>query len=987
MKIIIDTQAFGIPWTLNTNYRIAVEDGAFIDSWDGELNSEILNAFEFTTNPTGPTIFDTSPQNNTLQSSKDYEIEFIFDRDITLNDGNVKLYQGTSSSATLINSWEKIDCDIHGNRFYINTFNQFDLDTDYFFTIDPGFIVDTDTFASLGVSDDTIFAFHTSATVKDTVELVDSGTIGNLNVEGRYNPNDNTFPIENTFSINTLSNLEISVRPITNIANVDEITADWENWRSNDNLLTVPVSGNMTNFGNLVVTSIDDLSLIVSSPAYAEPTKFYVYNRVDVNSPWNKNQDLSPATGFYPLNVGASRNTLALGMQGTVGSNDYDIYIYRRSSTANNFSLTQILNGSTAEYGEYSQTSPKFSADANVLVLIPWNHNGSGNITPGTLKIYEWNGSSYILAYTHTPAGWSNQTQAQPKVKTSLYRKISGSWALVYETNEQAYTSFSYSISNDYALIDNVLYKWNGSTYIIEQTLSITGNSYLSEDGSRIISNNKNWDYTGLEFVERSEYYDYPYTSILPARWSYDGRKIYNLIQASGVIEQYGLDDNFPGEWDAANKTLTMNGTKEKLDALLPRLILDVNTSPTDIDGEIRLRYDINVNNGANQIARFQRVYDVNLVDTFFLRKTYLTANSTATATATIQYSLSETFNATTNMSAVARLIWKFDWLTGVTSTGSLSVKMRASDNYILTNPSPYTIGIKNYSTNATVGTIYTNDGLYQNGGIQIGFTCIEMNNDFIVIGIRNKSNLNGYDGVAYVYNTTNGNFVRKLDSPNPIASGNFGTSVAINNNNKIAVATEDELKVYIFNSDGTLYRTFNSPDTSLFGLKIAMNNNYIAITGNNVIYVYSLSTGNLTGTINPSSGYALTASNNTLDMNDERIIASSYKLDESGVELIQSFGFNGSLNYSITEPLLYSNVFGIAKINANYIIVNDDGIKLQIYNQATGTLDRTLVQADLNLPFTPANVSFIDCSDTTAVLYGSDTSSPQINYIGYSEI
>jgi len=229
--------------------------------------------------------------------------------------------------------------------------------------------------------------------------------------------------------------------------------------------------------------------------------------------------------------------------------------------------------------------------------------------------------------------------------------------------------------------------------------------------------------------------------------------------------------------------------------------------------------------------------------------------------------------------------------------------------------------------------------------------------------------------GKAFIVNVSTGNIEVEIRNPDGADGTNFdyfGTECEISpDGNYYAVAAPSIdggiPKVYIFNNSGTLIRSHTNPNINTtnaidkFGRFIAINNAYIAISAyleddtggvnSGVVYLYSLSTGNIVYTFtNPSSNKAndFFGASLAIDINYLLVGAtgqtSPYGVTNSGAVYIFNlstsgvFGAFGTLLDTIENPdsanaSLSSNVgpnddnFGIGlSVDYPYAVVGSTG-------------------------------------------------------------
>lgn len=138
-----------------------------------------------------------------------------------------------------------------------------------------------------------------------------------------------------------------------------------------------------------------------------------------------------------------------------------------------------------------------------------------------------------------------------------------------------------------------------------------------------------------------------------------------------------------------------------------------------------------------------------------------------------------------------------------------------------------------------------------------------------------------GFSGKAYIYDATNGSLLHTLDNPTPQAGANFGKSVAIDGNNAIVGAWQEDSvgetnsgAAYIFDvTAGGLLHTLLNPNAYGTGAYdnfsdeydgVAISGNYAIVgapeeddageTGSGKAYIFDVTTGNLLHTLdNPN--------------------------------------------------------------------------------------------------------------------------------------
>lgn len=231
------------------------------------------------------------------------------------------------------------------------------------------------------------------------------------------------------------------------------------------------------------------------------------------------------------------------------------------------------------------------------------------------------------------------------------------------------------------------------------------------------------------------------------------------------------------------------------------------------------------------------------------------------------------------------------------------------------------------------------------------------------------------YGMTVYVQNT--------LTEPTPAAGRLFGDIVAANSQYVAVQGGNINIPqvVYVYNlSDGSLKYTINNPNVNTtdasdwFGISVAMNETYLAIgasteddaggINSGKIYVYTLSNGSLSYTINNPNAFGTSANDNfgqALSMSTNYLCAGTQDEDSTGYTSSgKTYVFNvssGSLKYTLNDPNAYSTPagdrFGIyTSVTENYIVVSTPyetsatsgaGGKIYVFSMATGTLSYTL--------------------------------------------
>jgi hypothetical protein len=167
-RVDIDFSQVGINWLPGTSYTIQLGSG-FVKEDGGEQQPSPANAnfFSFTTNATGPVATSISPVPTTILVDI-AQVTFLFDRQITLSTGNIKLYR-VASPDVLVKTYDTSDSNIsigsNSSSIVLQLGNDINIaSTEYYFLFDADVIRDADNFASPAVVNANLFRY-TSGTV------------------------------------------------------------------------------------------------------------------------------------------------------------------------------------------------------------------------------------------------------------------------------------------------------------------------------------------------------------------------------------------------------------------------------------------------------------------------------------------------------------------------------------------------------------------------------------------------------------------------------------------------------------------------------------------------------------------------------------------------------------------------------------------------------------------------------------------------------
>jgi|GEM_PF-1645102 len=125
-------------------------------------------------------------------------------------------------------------------------------------------------------------------------------------------------------------------------------------------------------------------------------------------------------------------------------------------------------------------------------------------------------------------------------------------------------------------------------------------------------------------------------------------------------------------------------------------------------------------------------------------------------------------------------------------------------------------------------------------GGTQFFGSSVALDGNNILIGADHDDTTDLNVGQAYLFDALTGNLLQTFDDPTPTDQDNFGFSVALDGNNVLIGAFNDDTlgqdvgQAYLFDAlTGNLLRTFNEPTVTGSGGKFGSS---VALSGNNVL-------------------------------------------------------------------------------------------------------------------------------------------------------
>lgn len=166
MRIKIDTDALGIEWVKNTNYRVELDEGVFVEVGNNRTpNTANANLYSFTTNATGPSLSSFLNEDDGKSFLSNTKLKLNFNRKIKFNTtGVVSLYSGNN---VLIKEYNISDPSVQilDNVLVIDLTSEISLlftsqpQSSYYILINSDAIVDFDNFDVVGVINSTEITF------------------------------------------------------------------------------------------------------------------------------------------------------------------------------------------------------------------------------------------------------------------------------------------------------------------------------------------------------------------------------------------------------------------------------------------------------------------------------------------------------------------------------------------------------------------------------------------------------------------------------------------------------------------------------------------------------------------------------------------------------------------------------------------------------------------------------------------------------------
>ena len=228
--------------------------------------------------------------------------------------------------------------------------------------------------------------------------------------------------------------------------------------------------------------------------------------------------------------------------------------------------------------------------------------------------------------------------------------------------------------------------------------------------------------------------------------------------------------------------------------------------------------------------------------------------------------------------------------------------------------------------------------------------------------------------GQAYLFDMTTGSLLQTFDDPTPTVNGQFGWGAAIDGNNVLVSAYQNNTdgggvgRAYLFDADsGDLLQTFTDPtptNTDEFGHFAALDGNYVLVgaptddtNGYNVgqAHLFDVGTGDLLRTFdNPSPG-SNDRFGHSVWVDGENILIGAWSDDTLGTDVGQAYLFDaltGDLlqTYNDPTPTTADQFSRELAIEGDHVLIgakNDDTFgenvgQVHLFDRLTGELLQT---------------------------------------------
>ncbi len=228
------------------------------------------------------------------------------------------------------------------------------------------------------------------------------------------------------------------------------------------------------------------------------------------------------------------------------------------------------------------------------------------------------------------------------------------------------------------------------------------------------------------------------------------------------------------------------------------------------------------------------------------------------------------------------------------------------------------------------------------------GAVAIQGNN--VLIGALNDDTRGFRVGQAHLFDATTGALVRTFDDPTVTNQDLFGVSVAIDGNNVLIGAGDDDTnglnvgQAYLFDATtGSLLRTFNDPTVTggdIFGLRVALEGNNVLIgapgddtNGSNVgqAFLFDAQTGILRHTFNDPTVTVGDRFGVSVALDGNDVLIGAYRDDTNGTDVGQAYLFDavtGDLLQVFDDPTVTGpDLFGeVLALDDNKVLIGGRG-------------------------------------------------------------
>ena len=253
-----------------------------------------------------------------------------------------------------------------------------------------------------------------------------------------------------------------------------------------------------------------------------------------------------------------------------------------------------------------------------------------------------------------------------------------------------------------------------------------------------------------------------------------------------------------------------------------------------------------------------------------------------------------------------------------------------------------------------------------------------------VLIGDRLDDTAGTNVGQAHLFNATTGALLQTFDDPTITSGDQFGVRVAIDGNNVLIGANEDDTKgtsvgqAHLFNATtGALLHTFNDPTVTTedeFGGSVAIDGNYVLIgartddtNGTNVgqAHLFNATTGAILRTFNDPTITSSDIFGHKVAIDGDNVLIAAPGDDSNGTNVGQAYLFSastGALLHTFNDPTVTSeDRFGRSvAIDGNFVVIGaylddtngTDVGQAYLFSASTGALlhtfdDPTVTGAD----------------------------------------